>query len=382
MIGVRVHIPRPKLTTFLADRTEQGAPLIIGGSLGAGKTTLLCETVAELARRGWAAAYLDLMAAASSPAGFVRAARRSLAHGGLAGAAPPDVSRSHGPQAVEAVFNRWRDTTSVRGRSVALVLDEATEIRALARFAGLRQVEQRFAEALSARPRGTLLATSFPHLARQTWSLEVWDVPPLGLEELAAALPDWSPENIQALVRTSFGWPAYVRILVEAAPAGTDLSDTWAREMVPGGRLERACRHHYEVLLLRSRGYGTAKATLASVAEEPGLNLTALADRLGRSPGAVRDYLHSLVSVDVLRVHRKRYFFVDGLLSCWVRLHARGYPLDERALHEALPDGVATQEILQTHPPNSVQHGAPVAEEPATSVAPLRRVVEYPMEID
>jgi hypothetical protein len=56
------------------------------------------------------------------------------------------------------------------------------------------------------------------------------------------------------------------------------------------------------------------------------LNLSALVVRLGRTPGATRDYLQWLVGVDALRVVRKRYSYVDGLLRIWVRLHARGWP--------------------------------------------------------
>ena len=94
--------------------------------------------------------------------------------------------------------------------------------------------------------------------------------------------------------------------------------------MARGGRLERLCRHTYETLLLRSRGYGMSKAVLAAVAEEEGLNLTALVARLQRSPGAIRDYLGWLLAVDALRVERKRYFYVDGLVRLWVRLHGLG----------------------------------------------------------
>ena len=82
--------------------------------------------------------------------------------------------------------------------------------------------------------------------------------------------------------------------------------------MARGGRLERLCRHTYETLLLRSRGYGMSKAVLGAVAEEEGLNLTALVGRLGRSPGAIRDYLGWLLGVDALRMVGKRYFYVDG----------------------------------------------------------------------
>jgi hypothetical protein len=54
------------------------------------------------------------------------------------------------------------------------------------------------------------------------------------------------------------------------------------------------------------------------------LNLTALVARLGRTPGAIRDYLGWLLAVDAIRVTRKRYYYVDGMLRLWVRLHARG----------------------------------------------------------
>ena len=94
--------------------------------------------------------------------------------------------------------------------------------------------------------------------------------------------------------------------------------------MSRGGRLGAACRHTHETLLLRSRGYGMSKAVLGAVAEEEGLNLTALVARLGRSPGAIRDYLGWLLGVDTLRMEGKRYFYVDGLVRWWVRLHGGG----------------------------------------------------------
>jgi hypothetical protein len=94
--------------------------------------------------------------------------------------------------------------------------------------------------------------------------------------------------------------------------------------MEAGGLLEQACRQTFETLLLRSRGYGMSKAVLAAVAREEGLNLTALVARLGRTPGATRDYLQWLVDVDALRRTAKRYFFVDPVLRAWVRLHGQG----------------------------------------------------------
>lgn len=60
------------------------------------------------------------------------------------------------------------------------------------------------------------------------------------------------------------------------------------------------------------------------IAHEEGPNLTALVPRLGRTPGAVRDYLQWLVGVDAIRMVKKRYVYVDGVVRQWVRLHARG----------------------------------------------------------
>ena len=115
-----------------------------------------------------------------------------------------------------------------------------------------------------------------------------------------------------------------MRALLEEMGGGRDLEAAWVDGMTAGGRLETGCRHTYEVLLLRSRGYGMSKAVLAAVAEEEGLNLTALVGRLGRTPGAIRDYLGWLLAVDALRMAKKRYYYVDPLLRTWVRLHARG----------------------------------------------------------
>jgi hypothetical protein len=126
------------------------------------------------------------------------------------------------------------------------------------------------------------------------------------------------------LAAASFSLPRYARILLDRMLQGVPLATAWAEEMALGGRLEQACRHTYEVLLLRSRGYGMSKAVLSAVAAEEGLNLTALVARLGRTPGAIRDYLGWLLAVDALRMVRKRYYYVDGLVRLWVRLHGRG----------------------------------------------------------
>jgi hypothetical protein len=260
---------------------------------------------------------------------------------------------------------------------VALLLDEATEIRSLAYFPELRQVAHAFGQALATRRRGTVLATSFPTQARAFWP---------GTESLACR-PVTAADVMQAtgldeptaaeVVRLTFGWPAYVRVLLERHPAGSRLVDAWTLEMAPGANLESTCRHTYESLLLRSRGYGISKAALQAVALEEGLNLTALVARLGRTPGATRDYLQWLVGVDALRMVKKRYVYVDGLLRVWVRLHARGIPPSTHEIEEAgqlllaRDQRVATPDAADT--PVREPAPEPTPEEPPPPTTPARR---------
>jgi hypothetical protein len=364
-----LEVPRPDLEEALLSRARGGSPALLSGPPGAGKTTLLRSLGKRLEAEGWAVVYLDLMAAASSPERFVAAALEALPAGRF-GARLAEATtirrmaasgREHGGDAVALLFRLWSSLTTSAGRPVALVLDEATEIRSLAYFTGLRLVHQPFAESLLARRGGTFLATSFPTLARRLWSFEHLEAPPLSLGEVAALVPD--PGAAEAVRRATFGWPRYVRALAESWRSADDVASAWAREMSLGGRLESACRHTYEALLLRSRGYGISKAVLGAVAHEEGLNLTALVLRLGRTPGAVRDYLHWLVGVDALRMDGKRYVYVDGQLRFWVRLYGRGTLPDaaelERAAREVLEprdEPAAPAPLPESGPPPPSRH--------------------------
>lgn len=368
---------RPVLTGALVERARQGAPLVLVGPPGAGKTTLLHEAARALAAEGWVTVSLDLMGAASSPERFVNAALSVLPAAAFGGRLPQAAAirrlagegKTSGAAAVQALFALWSALDEAGGRPVALLLDEVTEIRSLAYFAGLREVDKPFAAALGRRGHGTLLATSYATLARRLWpAWETLEVPTLTAAELAGPLRhsrlDADPET---LARACFGWPRYVRALWHRLASGEDLATAWAAEMAPGGRLDECARHTYEALLLRSRGYGMSKAVLAAVAEEEGLNLTALVGRLGRTPGAVRDYLGWLLGVDALRMERKRYYYVDGLLAWWVRLHARG----------ALPtDGeleAAARQATSAPGPAAAPEAAAAAEELPGAARPAAR---------
>ena len=273
----RFEVPRPDLAAALLARAREGPPLLLTGPYGAGKTTLLRQAAEVLAREGWLPVYLDLMPAASTPERLVIAALDALPAEPFASVLLQATEirrlaaagREHGAEAVRALFALWSSLDAASGRPVALLLDEATEIRSLAYFSGLREAHKPFLAALRARPRGTLLATSFPTLAAKLWpDLEGFRARPLAAEDLQPSLRAAGLAiDAGAVVRTSGGWPRHVSVLADRLDDGFDLETAWAEEMAPGGRLELACRHSYETLLLRSRGYGISKAVLAAVAD-------------------------------------------------------------------------------------------------------------------
>jgi hypothetical protein len=354
-----------------------GEPVLLTGPPGSGKTTLLRALAHDLEAQGWLAISLDLMGAASSPERFVETALSAVPAEGfskhLAEATRirrlAESGKERAGEAVRALFSFWASLEEVGGRPVALVLDEVTEIRSLAYFAGLRDVDGMLLRALASRPRGTVLATSYPSLARKLWpTLATLDLPPLTGSELRTILErlglDLGPE---ALARATFGWPRHLRVLLARSPASWNLARAWTEEMAEGGRLELGCRHTYESLLLRSRGYGMAKAVLAATATEEGQNLKALVARLKRSPGAIRDYLGWLLDVDALRMVGKRYFYVDGLVRWWVRLYARGTPPAAQELERA------AREVIEE------ERGMPAPAPPPTT-QPVR--TDTLMEID
>lgn len=372
------EVPRADLVASLAARAG-GPPFLLTGPPGAGKSWLLRALRARLLGDGALPISLDLFGAASSPDRFVTAALGALPAGPLADALPAatrirvlaEGGRERGAEAVQALFDFLSSLGRAGGRPVVLLLDEATEIKSLAYFKGLRDLHEAFGEALGRRPAGTVLATSFPTLARKLWpAFPAFALPPLTVGELSGAL---------ALHRLTAGWPRYVRVLQPRIAAGATAEAAWTSEMEAGGLLEQACRQTFETLLLRSRGYGMSKAVLGAVAREEGKNLTVLVSRLGRTPGATRDYLQWLVDVDALRRTGKRYFFVDPVLRAWVRLHAQG-PLPAEGRVAAI-----AREMLAGPHPDPVPSGgspAPAGEGDVVEPAPRRRPNDPLMEID
>jgi hypothetical protein len=105
--------------------------------------------------------------------------------------------------------------------------------------------------------------------------------------------------------------------------------------LAPEGRLSRECGFCYELRLHRARGYGALKAILEILAEDEGLTLTEISQRLQRTPGSTKDYLSWLEDVDLVASRQKRYSYTDPLLRVWVRLHCRSWaPTEDELAHE------------------------------------------------
>ena len=112
--------------------------------------------------------------------------------------------------------------------------------------------------------------------------------------------------------------------------------------MGSGGRIAQDCNFCYELRLHRARGYGALKAILEILADEEGLTLTEISQKLQRTPGSTKDYLSWLEDVDLVVSRQKRYSYADPMLRVWVRLHCRPMPPTEddlaREVHRyALP---------------------------------------------
>ncbi len=124
---------------------------------------------------------------------------------------------------------------------------------------------------------------------------------------------------------------SYVRALADeliaarerGGPGASDVVSALAALIAPDGRLAQQCAFSYELRLHRARGYGALKAILDILAEEEGLTLTEISQRLQRTPGSTKDYLSWLEDVDLVSARHKRYSYTDPLLRVWVRLHCR-----------------------------------------------------------
>jgi hypothetical protein len=177
-------------------------------------------------------------------------------------------------------------------------------------------------------------------LRERSARFEVIHVPALGVDDTLDMLdlPGGPSTDSEFTARTvhalTDGRPAYVHALAgelrhmreTGAPGGEDAVSALAALMGLGGRIAHQCNFCYELRLHRARGYGALKAILEILADEEGLTLTEISQRLQRTPGSTKDYLSWLEDVDLVVSRQKRYSYADPLLRVWVRLHCRPMP--------------------------------------------------------
>ena len=334
---------RSTLTRRLAaglDASPSRIPVLVGGC-GAGRTTLLHQLRDRIGRTS--AQYIDVEHAATTPERFLHAVTSSS----------PFPVQEPSPLGARAAFDAtlafFNGTRAGGSEPATFLLDEFLELRTFESFPGLRRVLHELVESLAASSNRFVLTSRYAartlrllrdHSAR----FEVIHMPALTAEDTLDILGRGGLENpigsgdaneAQYVARTVHalgdGRPAYVRAIADeladmrdqGAPGSTDAISALAALLGSEGCLARQCRFSYELRLHRARGYGALKGILDILAEEEGLTLTEISQRLRRTPGSTKDYLSWLEDVDLVTSRQKRYSFSDPVLRVWVRLHCR-----------------------------------------------------------
>ena len=359
MLTPRSTVARRVLTAI--DATPSRIPVLLGGC-GSGRTTLAHQLRDRIGRGS--SQYIDVERTATTPERFFRA---------VTAQSPFPVSEQT-PAGARAAFDSTLAFLSRAktggGEPAIFLLDEFLELRTFESFPGLRRVLHDLLDSLMASGNRFVLtsryvARTLRMLRDRSARFEVIHVPALTSEDtldmlgLAAA---HEPHDAEYLARTvqalADGRPTYVRALADelstvrdhGGPGGNDPISALASLLAPNGRLARECGFCYELRLHRARGYGALKAILEILAEDEGLTLTEISQRLQRTPGSTKDYLSWLEDVDLVTSRQKRYSYTDPLLRVWVRLHCRASaPSDDdlaREVHRyALPRLPQTAEV-------------------------------------
>ena len=331
--------PRSTLTRRIAaaiDAVPSRIPVLVGGC-GTGRTTLVHQIRERVGRS--ISQYIDVERSATTPERFLKSVCASSPF-----AAAPDALGAR--SSFDAVLAFFTSTRAPGGEPVTFLIDEFLELRTFESFPGLRRVLHEFADGIAASGNRFVLTSRYTArtlrlLKDRPARFEVIHVPALTAEDTLDMLDfhgDGSGSDVEHTARTvhalAEGRPVYVHGLSDelrqmrerGGPGADDAVSALAALMGTGGRLARDCCSCYELRLHRARGYGALKAILDILAEDEGLTLTEISQRLQRTPGSTKDYLSWLEDVDLVISRQKRYSFADPLLRVWVRLHCRPVP--------------------------------------------------------
>ena len=338
--------PRTALSRRIAaalDASPSRIPVLLGGC-GSGRTTVLQQWRERIGRTS--AQCIDVERTATTPERFLRTVT-AVSPFPVADTSSPAVGARAAFDATLAFLGRARTPAS---EPATFLLDEFLELRTFESFPGLRRVLHDVIDGLSASGNRFVLtsryvARSLRLLRDRSARFEVIHMPPLTAEDTLDILgPTAAGDEADYLARTvqslADGRPAYVRALTDelatmrehGGPGSSDAISALAALLAPEGRLARQCGFCYELRLHRARGYGALKAILDILAEDEGLTLTEISQRLQRTPGSTKDYLSWLEDVDLVASRQKRYSYTDPLLRVWVRLHCRAWAPTEDEL--------------------------------------------------
>jgi hypothetical protein len=376
MLTARSTLIRRIITAI--DASPSRIPVLVGGC-GSGRTTLLQLLRDRLGRTS--TEYVDVERTATTPERFVRAIAATSPFP-LVDAAPASARAAF--DLTLAFLTRARTPA---GEPATFLLDEFLELRTFESFPGLRRVLHELVDGLTASGNRFVLSSRYVaramRLLRDRSRFEIIPVPQLSTEDTLDMLgpsPSGDAAESEHLARTvqalGDGRPVYVRALADelstmrdqgGSPASDPIS-ALASLLAPDGRLSRQCAFCYELRLHRARGYGALKAILEILAEQEGLTLTEISQRLQRTPGSTKDYLSWLEDVDLVISRQKRYSFNDPLLRLWVCLHCRAtapteddlarevhrYALPRLPAHEAAPPAEVAYALVTAGSPSGL----------------------------
>jgi hypothetical protein len=329
------------------DASSSRIPVLLGGC-GSGRTTLLQQLRDRVGRT--ATQYIDVDRTATTPERFLRAVTNASPF------APLDSAPAGTRAAFDATLNFFSRAKAAGSGPATFLLDEFLELRTFESFPGLRGVLHDLVDGLAGSGNRFVLSSRYTAralrlLRDRSARFEVIHIPALTAEDTLDMLglpaahlsSDHAHEaeyTARAVQTLADGRPAYVRALSDelmamrerGGPGGHDVVSALVALMSPGGRLARQCCFSYELRLHRARGYGALKAILDILAEDEGLTLTEISQRLLRTPGSTKDYLSWLEDVDLVTAREKRYSYADSLLRVWVRLHCQPAPPTEEDL--------------------------------------------------
>ncbi len=327
-------VERPTLERRVTNSVDAGRIPVLLGGCGAGRTSALLRLEETIGRER--AQYLNLAAAASTPERCLRAVL-----GAARFPAPAAADPGNARAAFDRLFAYFDAASTPAGEPVTFLLDEFLDVRTFESFPGLRHVQRDAVSYLDRSRARFVLASRFTarvhRLLRDASArFEVIHVPPVDAREVEAlalradgAGRNWASHVAPAIATLAAGRAGPVSLLLTGLIAMGPAADpvaALAAQFSPEGAITARCRECFEFRLQRARGYGALKAILGILAEAEPLNLTEIAQRLGRTPGSTKDYLSWLEDVDLVVSQGKRYSFDDPLLRLYTRLYGRPVP--------------------------------------------------------